>query len=185
MQITDVVRCRKSALLYNVHLLPVFCLLDDIKIRRTNELGDLNFATKALPRRCNFASFLGYIGVGWQHRVQTDGLLHTDVITWDDISHTLMAAALLPAGLLADPLEAMERAWQSDDSTLAKLSVNSLIGLWAIDAAATLKGSDLHTGGRCPCARLLDVYVSLRRRPCVRLHDSNEAHQQRELQAVA
>ena len=33
----------------------------------------------------------------------------------------------------------MERAWKSDESTLAKLSVNSLIGLWAIDEATTLK----------------------------------------------
>ena len=64
---------------------------------------------------------------------------HTSVISWSDISHTLTATAHLPAGLLAEPLEAMERAWQSDESTLAKLSVNSLIGLWAIDEATTLK----------------------------------------------
>ena len=91
-------------------------------------LGDLNFVNKTVPKNRAFASFLGYAGPGWQHRVQTEWLLHTGVITWEDVKHTLTATAHLPAGLLTEPLEQMERAWD-DDEVLAKLSVNSLIGL--------------------------------------------------------
>ena len=99
--------------------------LDDIKVRTGPLLGDINFVTKS-PK--SFASSLGYCCPGWQHRAQTERLLHTGVTAWDDISHTLTATAHLPAGLLAEPLEITERAWEGD-SVLAKLSVNSLIGL--------------------------------------------------------
>ena len=141
MEIADVIRCRRSALVYNVHPIPVFCPLDDIKERGTRqELGDLNFVTKeVVGRRDNLVrTSLGYSGPGWQHRVQTEWLLHTGVITWDDVSHTLTATAHRPASILAEPLEKMEQAWR-DNCMLAKLSVNSLIGLWAIDEASTLK----------------------------------------------
>ncbi len=140
LQIADVIRCRRSALLYNVHPLPVFCPLDDIRTRNSFDLGDLNFVSK--PLKGSFAKHLGYAGPGWQHRVQTEWLLHTGVIQWEDITHTLTATAHLPAGLLAEPLEQMERAWKAtagDNRALAKLSVNSLIGLWAIDEATSIK----------------------------------------------
>ncbi len=140
MEIADVIRCRRSALLYNVHPIPVFCPLDDIKERDGGarpELGDLNYVTKAAGRWS--ASSLGYVRPGWQHRVQTEWLLHTGVIKWEDISHTLTATAHLPASILAEPLETMEKAWGDDCGHLAKLSVNSLIGLWAIDEASMLK----------------------------------------------
>ena len=146
--VADVIRCRRSALLYNVHPLPVFCPLDDIRSldrptiplepQYCQTLGDINFVTKVLAQRQNFSSLLGYTGPGWQHRVQTEWLLHTGIITWDDISHTLTATAHLPASLLAEPLEIMENAWR-DEEVLAKLSVNSFIGLWAIDEASVLK----------------------------------------------
>ena len=42
------------------------------------------------------------------------------------------ATAHLPASILAEPLRTMEAAW-GEDEVLAKLAVNSLIGLWAID----------------------------------------------------
>ena len=137
MEISDVIRCRRSALLYNVHPIPVFCPLDDIKIRTEFVLGDLNFVAMPLSRKA-FASFLGYSGPGWQHRVQTEWLLHTGVIKWEHITETLTATAHLPAGLLAEPLETMERAW-GENSGNAKLSVNSLIGLWAIDESDMMK----------------------------------------------
>ena len=60
LEIADVVRCRRSALLRNVHPLPVFCPLDDIKVRARPLLGDINFVTKS-PNR-SFASSLGYCG---------------------------------------------------------------------------------------------------------------------------
>ncbi len=136
LEVADVVRCRRSALLYNVHPLPICCPLDDIQVRTKPELGDLVFATKASPR--HLASGLGYTGPGWMHRVQAEWLLHTGVLTWDSLSHTLTATAHLPAGLLSEPLRVMEEAWDGD-LTLAKLSVNSLIGLWAIDEQTSIK----------------------------------------------
>ena len=138
LEIADVIRCRRSALLYNVHPLPVFSPLDDIKVRTAFELGDLVFSTKTMSKRETFASALGYSGPGWMHRVQAEFLMHTGVLSWGDLSHTLTASAHLPSSLLAEPLEAMEKAWR-DDRTLAKLSVNSLIGLWAIDEASVIK----------------------------------------------
>jgi hypothetical protein len=110
--------------------------LDDIKIRTEFILGDLNLVAMPLPRK-TFASFLGYSGPGWQHRVQTGWLLHTGAIKWEHVAETLAAATHLPPGLLAEPLEIMERPW--GESPLAKLSVNSLIGLWAIDESTVLK----------------------------------------------
>ncbi len=130
LEIVDVERCRKRALEYNVHPYPVFCPLDSIVLRTTPVLGDLNFVHKKYK---NCVVQLWYTGIGWQHRVQTEFLLYMGQICWDDISHTLTATAHLPAGLLTKPLRQMEPAWQG--GPLAKLAVNSLIGLWAIDAA--------------------------------------------------
>ncbi len=143
LQIVDVVRCRKRALEFNVHPLPVFSPLDSIVERTTPVLGDLNFVTKKYK---NCVVQLGYCGPGWQHRVQTEFLLYMGVISWDDISHLLTATAHLPAGLLTKPLRQMEAAWGRND-TLAKLAVNSLIGLWAIDAcfSHTLRSSTYET----------------------------------------
>ena len=75
--IADVRRCRKNALEYCTHPLPVFCPLDDVKRRTEPALGDLNFVTTKYK---SFVSQLGYAGVGWQHRVQTEWLLHAGVI---------------------------------------------------------------------------------------------------------
>jgi len=72
------------------------------------------------------------------HRVQAEFLMHTGILGWADISHTLTASAHLPSSLLSEPLEVMEKAWR-EDRTLAKLSINSLIGLWAIDEASVVK----------------------------------------------
>jgi hypothetical protein len=127
-EIADVRRCRKRALEFNVHPIPVFCPLDEIKERVAPELGDLNFVTR---HSTNFVRQLGYTGPGWQHRVQTEWLLHTGVICWDDISHTLSATAHHPAELLKRPLQIMESAWEEMDH--GKRSINSLIGLWCID----------------------------------------------------
>ncbi len=69
LEIADVRRCRKRALEFNVHPLPVFCPLDDIKARTDTVLGDLNFVTK---KYTTLVKQLGYTGVGWQHRVQTE-----------------------------------------------------------------------------------------------------------------
>eukprot|EP00969_Alexandrium_andersonii_P199632 8817986-Alexandrium_andersonii.AAC.1 len=55
------------------------------------------------------------------------------VIGWGDIKYRLTASAHYPADVFRRPLRLMEEAWE--DSLLAKLSVNALIGLWCLDDA--------------------------------------------------
>ncbi|MCP3955732.1 MAG: hypothetical protein GY697_26485, partial [Desulfobacterales bacterium] len=136
-EIVDVIRCRKRALEFCVHDLPVFCPLDDIQARTERVLGDVNFVDK---KYTSFVRQLGYTGPGWQHRVLTEWLLYAGVITWEDVTHTLTATGRIPANILAEPLRRMEEAWQGDRDR-AKFSVNSLIGLWAIDDAFSYRHS--------------------------------------------
>ena len=69
LTIADVRRCRKRALEYNAHEVPVFSPLDDVQRVQDYTLGDLNFVTRA-PK--NLVAQLGYVGPGWQHRAQTE-----------------------------------------------------------------------------------------------------------------
>ena len=145
-EIADVKRCRRNALLYNVHPIPVFCPLDEIKPRTECVLGDLNFVTK---KYTNFKTQLGYTGPGWQHRVQTEWLLYAGVIGWENITHTFTAIAHLPADLFVRPLLQMEEAWP-EGSIHAKRSINSLIGLWCLDEAVSYKVITSNHDGDCP-----------------------------------
>ena len=133
-EIADVRRCRKRALELCAHPLPMFCALDQIRERTEPELGDLCFVT---ARYKHFVHQLGYTGPGWMHRVQAEFLLHHGVLAWPDISHVFSATAHYPADLLAAPLREMEAAWEG--SPLAKLAVNSLIGLLSIDETRSYK----------------------------------------------
>ena len=123
-RIADVRRCRFRALLLNVHPIPVLSPLDNIE-KCDCTLGDLNFVTR---RATTFQAQLGYTGPGWQHRVQTEWLLYTNVITWDDIAYTITANSHLPADILKAPLERMEAAWTESGGALGKQSVNAMIG---------------------------------------------------------
>jgi hypothetical protein len=128
-KIVDVRRCRKRALEFNVHPIPVFCPLDDIQPTDTS-LGDIVYVSK--PSKC-FVRDLGYTGPGWMHRVQAEFLLHHGVLTWADIPYKLTATGRLPADIFKRPLAQMEAAW--GESGLAKQSINSMVGLWCIDEA--------------------------------------------------
>jgi hypothetical protein len=132
--IADVQSCRKWALELCAHDLPMFCVLDQIVERTEPELGDLCFVT---ARYKNCVHQLGYTGPGWAHRIQAEFLLHHGVITWGDVSHTLTATSRYPRDLLAGPLREMEAAWEG--SPLAKLAVNSLIGLLSVDETRSYK----------------------------------------------
>ena len=68
-------------------------------------------------------------------------LLHFGIITWEDISYTFEASGHLPAGIFNRPLTLMQEAWEGlqDAEVLNKQSVNSLIGIMAIDQAKIFK----------------------------------------------
>jgi hypothetical protein len=133
-EIADVRRCRKRALEFCAHPLPMFCALDQIRERSEPELGDLCFLA---ARYKNFVQQLGYTGPGWVHRIQAEFLLHHGVVTWGDITHVFSATAHYPAGLLAAPLREMEATWHS--SALAKLCANAMVGLLIIDETVSYK----------------------------------------------
>ncbi len=118
LQIADAIRCRKRALEFSAHELPVFCPLDDVQEVRDCVFGDLNLVTR---RATDFVKQLGYAGPGWKNRVQTEWLLHFGVIAWSDVTHKLTATGRYPPDALRGPLQRMERAW--GEAGLGKRSV--------------------------------------------------------------
>ncbi len=142
--IADVRRCRKRALEFNVHDIPVFCPLDDVQRMVDYTLGDINFVTLT-PTDC--VKQLGYTGSGWQHRAQTEWLLYAGVITWTDIPWKLTATGRLPHDVFRKPLETMEKAW---DNGLGKQAVNSMIGLWCLDESFAYKLMSSEHSGDAP-----------------------------------
>jgi hypothetical protein len=83
-------------------------------------------------------------------------MLHHGVITWDDVSHTFSATAHYPADLLAAPLREMENAWEG--SALAKLAVNSLIGLLSIDETKSYKLRSSRHDSDAPAGSVKQVF---------------------------
>ena len=109
-------------------------------------LGDLNFVTNNAPT--NFEAGLGHCGPGWQHRVQTEWLLFTGVICWDDIAFKLTATGRLPADIFKNPLLRMEEAWL--DAGLGKQSVNAMIGTFMLDECFSSKLISSNHAGDAP-----------------------------------
>ena len=131
LRIADVIRCRRRALEFSEHELPVFCVYDDWVARTEPELGDINFVTR--PAGC-FKELLGYTGPGPQHRVQTEFLMSQGVLGWHDISHTLTATGRLPRDTLREPFRILDEAW-GDAEWGRKECFNALTGLFCLDEA--------------------------------------------------
>ena len=142
--IADVRRCRKRALEYNAHPVPVFSPLDRVEPVEDYQLGDVNYVDAP---QTNVVKQLGYTP-GWQHRVQTEFLLHMGVIGWAHVRYRIRATAHYPASVFRRALRIMEEAWE--DALLAKLSVNALIGLWCLDDAFSYKVLSSTHDGDCP-----------------------------------
>ena len=125
----DVCRCRRSVLAHCAYDIPILCHYDNIVEARSGHLADFSFVQLSHGRR-SALSILPYVGRMWYHRVAVEHMLHHGIATWADIKWSLNATGRLPPSTLEGPLDAIERAWGSDRH-LAKLSVNSMIGLWA------------------------------------------------------
>jgi hypothetical protein len=136
LRIADVRRCRKRALEYNVHDIPVFSVFDDIVELVDYTLGDINYVKRPVFQGRDCVKQLGYTGPGWQHRVLTEWLLYTGAIVWSDVSHKITATGRLPHDIFRKPLETMEKAWEHG---LGKQSINSMIGLWCLDESFSYK----------------------------------------------
>ena len=151
MQIADVRRCRKRALEFNVHTMPVFAPTDDV-MPTDFLLGDLMFCTK--PYKCCVKQ-LGFTGPGWMHRCQAEWLLYTGVIGWGDLPYKLNALGRLPTEIFKNPLDIMERAWENG---LGKQSVNAMIGLWCRDQCYNYKLVTSEHPGDAPVNSLKRIF---------------------------
>lgn len=134
MQI-DVVRCRYSQFLENIHDLPIFCAVDDIQPATRGVLGDYMY----LHRTRNLSSprdILPYWGPGWYWRAETEWMLDVGIIDWEDILYVFSASAHVKPSFLADRLRRLDSLWEeSQDEEFgvpSKHALNSMFGIWAI-----------------------------------------------------
>ena len=111
-------------------------------------------------------TLLPYVGPGWHPKVSLDSMLRCGVVQWSDVLHTMNAASHVAAECLAPALDVMEQAWPEGEEHMAKLAVNSMIGLMAHDSnkAYTLRSSSNELG-----ATGADQAGILRRRRPVRV----------------
>ena len=129
----DVRRCRRNALLYCAHPIPLFSPLDSVRERDACVLGDLNYIEG--PRhRANRPSevlrLLPYTGPRWYPRVAAEYLLHRGLVTWGDIKFVIDATGSVAPRDLEEPLAALEEAWRAAGALhLTKDSVNAMLGL--------------------------------------------------------
>ena len=99
-------------------------------------------------------------------------MLRCGVAQWSDVLHTMNAASHVTAECLAPALDVMEQAWPKGEEHVAKLAVNSMIGLMAHDSnkAYTLRSSSNELDATGADTRQVFYvgegrYVCTRRRP--------------------
>ena len=94
----DVRKCRRSALEYNEHPIPIFNPLDEIQ-KCDGQLGDYNFVCKDVTSwiAARFARELPYTGPRWYWKQATQYMLVNNIITLENITHTLTATSHLPS----------------------------------------------------------------------------------------
>jgi hypothetical protein len=113
---------------------PVFCALDSIVPAMPGKLADFSFVTGVRDCRKSVLNALPYVGPMWYARPSVEFLLHHGIISWQDISHSFQATGRVDVDF-APILQKMEDAWDHEgrERGLPKLSVNQMIGIWAIN----------------------------------------------------
>ena len=132
---------------HSAHEWSIFCSLDSIKATE-GLLGDFNYVSGVRDSRTGNLGQLPFVGPGWYHRVAVEFLLHHNIVTWTNITHSFTSTGRLPKDAFEKPLQQMEDAW--GDSLNAKLSINMMIGLWAKDSLESLsvKSSQVAADGQ-------------------------------------
>jgi hypothetical protein len=131
----DIVRCRRNALYECVFDIPIFCPLDTIK--SGSKLYDVSFVQKDVKWSGSaLIDNLPFCGNSFYSKIAVQYMLHKGIIGWGNITHGIDASAHLPSTLLQAPLKKMEEAWPDTElgHDLRKVSINSLIGLMAIES---------------------------------------------------
>ena len=136
----DVRKCRRNALMHCAHRIPVFSALDNILPSVAGKLCDLSCVVN--NRRASRLNTLPFVGDMWYSRVAVEYGLHMGLLEWSDIKWSLQASGHVDPNLLSEPLRLMIEAWQ--DVEMAKLSINSMIGLFLKDELEAFK---VRTGG--------------------------------------
>ena len=131
----DVRRCRRSALTKSAHDFAIFSVLDSVRPSVAGFIADFTYVDLKRGKR-SLQSLLPWVGPMFYHRSAVQHLLHYGICGWDDLTHSLQATAHLPSTALETPLRQMEEAWEGVDVDLPKQTVNSMIGLWAMDTQA-------------------------------------------------
>jgi hypothetical protein len=131
----DVIRCRFSQFIENVHDLPVFCALDDIVPAVPGQLGDYNFVHRTRDTRSKL-KMLPYWGPGWYWRHECEWMLDVGIVKLDEITHMFTASAHFPADYLKTKLKRLDELWQRsqeglDDPVESKFALNACFGLWS------------------------------------------------------
>ena len=127
----DARRGRRNALVESTEPWPVYCCHDEI-LEADGTLGDFNWIDMGVPQgRGRLLAMLPYDGPRWYSRQATQFLLrHSLQVPWDAIKYTYSARAHLPADFFLAPIKEIQRTLPE----LAKQAINSLLGLWGIDA---------------------------------------------------
>ena len=83
-------------------------------------------------------------GAAWYPKNVVAWLLERKEIAWDDIKWTLTASGHIPKTAFRKALNTMEEAWGWEHAHMAKLSINSMIGLMARHDAAVYNVRSSH-----------------------------------------
>ena len=87
---------------------------------------------KEVPERFR-RRYLPLMGPGWTHKSAAAFLLDRGTISWEDIRWSFQPSCVLPADTFLQPVRKMNEAWEQvglpAGSTLAKDSINALVGM--------------------------------------------------------
>ena len=103
-------------------------MYDSVRLANPGERADFSFL-KIKSRKNAFNTLPAVQGSCWMPKPIVAFLLETKAITWDDITHSLQASGHIPRGAFRRALDQMEAAWSDDQAHLAKISINSMVGL--------------------------------------------------------
>ena len=96
-------------------------------------MSDVNYVSKpAPPNATEMVRQAPHVGPAWRTREVCAYLLNAGTLTWDDIPYGINATCRLPCDFLVDALTKIDETWaKTSMPDKAKLSINSMVGLWA------------------------------------------------------
>ena len=133
----DLIKCRAECWKYSSAPFSLFCCLDSIKKRETQELADWQWIDAGpCDSKTKVLQKMPYCSKGWYYRAATAYLLDKGRITWDDIKFVFNSTAHLPSDSFASAITTVQDAWKSlpgccreGQPDLNKHGLNSAVGV--------------------------------------------------------